>query len=132
MDRARSRVPGFTLSAGDEAIVAEICRHLDGMPLGIELAAARLSVLSPAEILQGLQQRFRLLRTSDPTAAPRQRSMQALLDWGQALLTPAEQVVFGRLSVFRAAFDLDAAAAAAGFAGDRCRRRGRHRVVVGR
>ncbi len=115
VDRARSRVPSFTLSAADEPIVAEICRHLDGMPLAIELAAARLSVLSPAEILQGLQQRFRLLRTSDPTAAPRQRSMQALLDWGQALLTPAERIVFGRLSVFRAAFDLDTAAAAAGF-----------------
>ena len=116
VDRARFRVPGFTLGADDEAVVAEICRHLDGMPLGIELAAARLSVLSPAEILRGLQQRFRLLRTSDPTAAPRQRSMQALLDWGQALLTPAEQVVFRRLSAFRAAFDIDAAAAAAGFA----------------
>ena len=113
VDRARARVPSLTLSDGDEAIVAELCRHLDGMPLGIELAAARLSVLSPAEILQGLQRRFRLLRTSDPTAAPRQRSMQALLDWGQALLTPAEQVVFSRLSVFRAAFDLRAAAAAA-------------------
>jgi predicted ATPase len=115
VDRARSRVPSFTLSAADEPIVGEICRHLDGMPLAIELAAARLSVLSPAEILQGLQQRFRLLRTSDPTAAPRQRSMQALLDWGQALLTPAERTVFGRLSVFRAAFDLDTAAAATGF-----------------
>jgi predicted ATPase len=115
VDRACSRVPGFTLSTSDEAIVVEICRHLDGMPLAIELAAARLSVLSPSEILQGLQQRFRLLRTNDPTAAPRQRSVQALLDWSRALLTPAEQLVMGRLSVFRAAFDLEAAAAAAGF-----------------
>ena len=115
VDRARSRVPGFTLSAADELIVAELCRHLDGMPLAIELAAARLSVLSPTEILHGLRQRFRLLRSSDPTAAPRQRSMQALLDWGQALLAQAEQAVFRRLSIFRAAFDLDAAAATAGF-----------------
>jgi predicted ATPase/class 3 adenylate cyclase len=115
VDRARSRVPGFTLSAADELIVTELCRHLDGMPLAIELAAARLSVLSPTEILHGLRQRFRLLRSSDPTAAPRQRSIQALLDWGQALLTQAEQAVFRRLSIFRAAFDLDAAAATTGF-----------------
>jgi predicted ATPase/class 3 adenylate cyclase len=114
-ERACARVPGFTMSPADEAIVTEICRHLDGMPLAIELAATRLSVLSPAEILDGLKQRFRLLRTNDPTAAPRQRSLQALLGWSQALLTADEQAVFGRLSVFRAAFDLDAAAAAAGF-----------------
>jgi predicted ATPase len=114
LDRAHSRLPDFRPSAGDETIVAEICRQLDGIPLAIELAAARLSVLSPSDILRGLRQRFRLLRTNDPTAAPRQRSMRALLDWGQALLTPGEQIVFGRLSVFRAAFDLDAAAAAAG------------------
>ena len=115
VDRARARVPDFSLGAGDEATVADICRHLDGMPLAIELAAARVSVLAPAEILEGLRHRFRLLRTNDPTAAPRQRSMQALLDWGHALLAPPEQAVFGRLSVFRAAFDLRAAAAAAGF-----------------
>jgi predicted ATPase len=115
VERGRSRVPDFTMSAADEATVPEICRRLDGMPLAIELAAARLSVLSPAEILEGLRERFRLLRTNDPTAAPRQRSLRALLDWGAALLTPDEQLVFARLSVFWAAFDLDAAAGAAGF-----------------
>jgi tetratricopeptide (TPR) repeat protein len=72
-------------------------------------------VLSPGEILAGLERRFGLLRTSDSTADPRLRSIQALLDWGQALLTPAEQAVFRRLSIFRASFDLNAAAASAGF-----------------
>jgi predicted ATPase len=117
VDRGRARSPDYAWSATDESIVAEICRHLDGMPLAIELAAARLAVLSPAEILSGLERRFGLLRTTDPTAAPRQRSMRALLDWGQALLAPADQMVFRRLSIFRTSFDLDAAAAGAGFDG---------------
>jgi predicted ATPase/class 3 adenylate cyclase len=112
MERARARAPDYAFSAADEPIVAEICRRLDGMPLAIELAAARLAVLSPAEILAGLERRFRLLRTNDPAAEPRLRSMQALLDWGQALLTPTEQAVFRRLAIFRASFDLAAAAAA--------------------
>jgi predicted ATPase/class 3 adenylate cyclase len=115
VDRARARLPGFELNAADRPIVEEICRHVDGMPLAIELAAARLAVMSPAEILEGLQRRFKLLRTSDPTAAPRQRSIQALLDWGNDLLDPPEQAAFGRLSIFNGSFDLDAAAAAAGY-----------------
>lgn len=108
-DRARSRAPDQALSSADEAIIAEICARLDGLPLAIELAAARVAVLSPAEILAGLDKRFGLLRSTDRTAAPRQRSMEALLDWGQALLAPPEQAVFRRLAVFRASFDLDAA-----------------------
>ena len=115
VDRARTRVSHFALSVGEEEVVADICGHLDGMPLAIELAAARVSVLSPFEIRSELERRFGLLRTSDPTAAPRQRSMTALLDWGQALLTRDQQAVFRRLSIFRTSFDLEAAAASAGF-----------------
>ncbi len=115
VDRARMRSPDFTLGADDEEIVAQVCDHLDGLPLAIELAAARVAVLSPAEILAGLERRFGLLQTNDATAAPRLRSMRALLDWGQALLAPAEQAVFRRLSMFRASFDLESAAASAGF-----------------
>jgi predicted ATPase/class 3 adenylate cyclase len=117
VERAQARLPDYAFSAEEEEIVAEICRRLDGMPLAIELAAARLAVLSPAEILAGLDRRFGLLRTTDRTAAPRLRSMQALLDWGQALLTAAEQAVFRRLSIFRTSFELGAAAATAGFDG---------------
>jgi predicted ATPase/class 3 adenylate cyclase len=113
-DRARSRAPDVLLTAADEPVIAEICSRLDGLPLAIELAAARVAVLSPAEILAGLDRRLTLLRSTDRTAAPRQRSMEALLDWGQALLTPDEQAVFRRLAVFRASFDL-AAAASVGF-----------------
>ena len=85
------------------------------MPLAIEMAAARMDVLSSVEILAGLERRFGLLRTSDATTAPRPGSMKALLDWGHALLTPAAQAVFRRLSIFRASFDLEAAAGCAGF-----------------
>jgi predicted ATPase/class 3 adenylate cyclase len=109
-DRARSRAPDQVLSAADEPVIAEICGRLDGMPLAIELAAARVAVLSPAEILAGLDKRLTLLRSTDRTTASRQRSMEALLDWGQALLTSHEQAVFRRLAVFRASFDLEAAA----------------------
>ena len=83
VDRARTRMPGYELSAGEEEVVAEICDRLDGLPLAIELAAARLAVLSPAEILKGLDRRFGLLRTNDPSTAPRMRSMKALIDWGR-------------------------------------------------
>jgi len=115
VDRARDRCPEFVPTATERDIVMEVCRRLDGMPLAIELAAARIAVLSPAEILAGLDRRFALLRSRDATASPRQRSMQALLDWGQAILTPSEQAVFRRLSVFRSSYDLDAASASAGF-----------------
>ena len=95
-------------------MIGEICAHLDGMPLAIELAAARLAVLSPPEILTGLRQRFQLLRGRDPSAPARQRTMQGLLDWDYELLSPAEQVALARLSVFAASFNLRAASAAVG------------------
>ena len=114
VDRARSHVPDFSPSAEEERVIGEICAHLDGMPLAIELAAARLAVLSPPEILTGLRQRFQLLRGRDPSAPARQRTMQGLLDWDYELLSTAEQVALARLSVFAASFNLRAASAAVG------------------
>jgi predicted ATPase/class 3 adenylate cyclase len=96
----------------DRSVVSRICERLDGMPLAIELAASRGSVLSAPEILAGLDERFRLLQSRDRTVPERQRTMTALLDWSRDLLTSAERAAFDRLSAFAGTFGLDAAAAA--------------------
>jgi predicted ATPase/class 3 adenylate cyclase len=113
-DRARLAQTGFTISSDNAAVVAEICGRLDGMPLAIELAAARVRSLSLAEILDGLHDRFRLLTGGARTAVRRQQTLRASVDWSHALLSESEQVLFRRLSVFLGAFDLDAAQAVAG------------------
>ena len=114
VDRARAHVPDFTPTPEDEGTLGEICTHLDGMPLAIELAAARLTVLTPSEILEGMRHRFQLLRGRDPSAPARQRTMHELLDWDYELLTEAEQTALARLSAFAGSFNLRAASAAAG------------------
>ncbi|HYP32624.1 MAG TPA: hypothetical protein VES00_12185, partial [Burkholderiaceae bacterium] len=96
------------------AAVAEICGRLDGMPLAIELAAARVRALSLAEILEGLRDRFRLLTGGARTAVPRQQTLRASVDWSHALLSEPERVVFRRLAVFLGGFGLDGAQAVAG------------------
>ena len=93
---------------------AEICRRLDGMPLAIELAAARVRALSLSEILDSLHDRFRLLTGGARTAVRRQQTLRASVDWSHALLTEPERVLFRRLAVFLGGFDLDAAQAVAG------------------
>jgi len=113
-DRARLAQPGFTVTDDNAATLAEICRRLDGMPLAIELAAARVRALSPADILDGLRDRFRLLTGGARTAVRRQQTLRASVDWSHALLTEPERVVFRRLAVFLGGFDLDAAQAVAG------------------
>ncbi len=113
-DRARRTTPGFQLTTDNAATVTEICRRLDGMPLAIELAAARVRALSPAEILDSLHDRFRLLTGGARTAVRRQQTLRASMDWSYALLTEPEQTLFGRLAVFVGGFDLDAARAVAG------------------
>jgi predicted ATPase/class 3 adenylate cyclase/DNA-binding CsgD family transcriptional regulator len=113
-DRARLAQTGFTISSDNAATVAEICGRLDGMPLAIELAAARVRALSLAEILEGLHDRFRLLTGGARTAVRRQQTLRASVDWSHALLSEQEQVLFRRLAVFLAGFDLDAAHAVAG------------------
>ena len=113
-DRARLARPGFTLTDDNATTVAEICRRLDGMPLAIELAAARVRALSLAEILDSLHDRFRLLTGGSRTAVRRQQTLRASVDWSHALLTEPERVLFRRLAVFLGGFDLDAAQAVAG------------------
>lgn len=108
-DRAHLVRPAFRLTETNRAAVTEICRRLDGMPLAIELAAARLRVLSPTEILDGLHDRFRLLTGGARAAVPRHQTLRASVDWSHALLTEPERLLFRRLAVFRGGFDLDAA-----------------------
>ena len=109
VDRARRARPGFSLTDANSSAVAQICRRLDGIPLAIELAAARIRVFTPAQIAAGLDQRFELLTGASRTALPRQQTLEASVDWSHHLLTELEQAVFRRLSVFASGFDYDAA-----------------------
>jgi predicted ATPase/DNA-binding CsgD family transcriptional regulator/tetratricopeptide (TPR) repeat protein len=99
-DRAAASLPGFTVGPGNAAAVARLCRALDGMPLAIELAAARVRSLSVEQIAGRLADRFGLLTTGDRTAPPRQRTLRATIDWSHELLTGPERVLLRRLSVF--------------------------------
>jgi predicted ATPase/class 3 adenylate cyclase len=114
IDRARHARPDFAVDDDNAAAVAEICARLDGLPLAIELAAARVRALSLAEILDSLHDRFRLLTGGARTAVRRQQTLRASVDWSHALLTEPERVLFRRLAVFLGGFDLDAAQAVAG------------------
>jgi predicted ATPase/DNA-binding CsgD family transcriptional regulator len=116
-DRARRAQPEFAVAEQNAATVAEICRRLDGMPLAIELAAARVRALTLDEILAGLHDRFRLLTGGARRAARRQQTLHASVDWSHALLTETERVLFRRLAVFLGGFDLAAAHAVAADAG---------------
>jgi hypothetical protein len=107
----------FALSASNVAAVREICRRLDGIPLAIELAAARAAALGPAEIAGLLDERFRLLTRGRADAASRQQTLAATVEWSYALLSRAEQRLFDCLGVFPASFDADAAVAVAAAAG---------------
>jgi predicted ATPase/class 3 adenylate cyclase/DNA-binding CsgD family transcriptional regulator len=113
-DRARHARTDFAVSGDNAAVVAEICARLDGLPLAIELAAARVRALSLAEILESLHDRFRLLTGGARTAVRRQQTLRASVDWSHALLTEPERVLFRRLAAFLGSFDLDAAQAVAG------------------
>jgi predicted ATPase/DNA-binding CsgD family transcriptional regulator len=103
--------PGFSLSVENGAWVAEICRRLDGMPLAIELAAARVRALSVKQIAERLDDRFSLLSGGNRTAPLRQQTLAAALDWSYELLTDAECRVLQRLSVFAGGIALEAAEA---------------------
>jgi predicted ATPase/class 3 adenylate cyclase/DNA-binding CsgD family transcriptional regulator len=113
IDRARHAQPDFAVGDDNAAAVGEICRRLDGLPLAIELAAARVRALSLAEILEGLHDRLRLLTGGARTAARRQQTLRASVDWSHALLTQPERVLFRRLAVFLGGFDFDDAHAVA-------------------
>jgi predicted ATPase/DNA-binding CsgD family transcriptional regulator len=109
LDRATAVAPGFEITDGNRDAVIELCRRLDGIPLAIELAAVWLRILSPAQILERLEDHFRLLSSDRPTAPARQQALDATVGWSYDLCSPAEQLMWARLSVFRGGFDLEAA-----------------------
>jgi predicted ATPase/class 3 adenylate cyclase/DNA-binding CsgD family transcriptional regulator len=113
-DRARLARPDFAITDQNLAPVTEICKRLDGMPLAIELAAARVRAIAPAGILAGLHDRFRLLTGGARTAVRRQQTLRASVDWSHALLTAPESVLFRRLACFVGGFDAAAAEAVGG------------------
>ncbi|CNG72424.1 putative ATPase [Mycobacterium tuberculosis] len=109
-DRAAAVRPGFTVDGGTVADVVEICRALDGIPLAIELAAARLRALTSGQVAARLGDRFRLLTGGSRTALPRHRTLRAVVDWSWDLLDDAERAVLRRLSVFAGGASPEAAA----------------------
>jgi predicted ATPase/DNA-binding SARP family transcriptional activator len=109
VDRARAARPAFRLDADTAPAVAEVCRRLDGIPLAIELAAARIKTFPVGEIAARLDDRFGLLTGGPRTAQARQRTLRATVEWSHHLLTEPEQVVFRRLAVFRGGCSADAA-----------------------
>lgn len=113
-DRATAADTRFMLTDHNAAIVAEICCRLDGIALAIELAAARVTVLSLPNLARQLNGRFEILSGGSRTALPRQKTMTALIDWSHDLLEPQEQVLFARLGVFAGGFGLDAASVVCG------------------
>ncbi|HKE98795.1 MAG TPA: BTAD domain-containing putative transcriptional regulator [Actinomycetes bacterium] len=115
--RAEAAHPGFTLTDATLGPVAEICRRLDGVPLALELAATRVPSMTPHEILERLQDRFRLLRSGRRIAQARHRTLRGLVDWSYELLTEAERHVFDRVSVFAGDFPVEAAEDVAACAG---------------
>nr|WP_116950337.1 BTAD domain-containing putative transcriptional regulator [Jiangella endophytica] len=117
-DRARAARPGFTVSAADAPAVARICRALDGMPLAIELAAARLRTMTAEQLAARLDDRFRLLTGGSRTALPRHQTLRAVVDWSWGLLPEPERVVLRRLAVFAHGATAEAAARVCGDGAD--------------
>jgi predicted ATPase/class 3 adenylate cyclase len=111
VERASAAREGFCLSDDNAGVVASLCRRLDGIPLAIELAAARAQSMSPDSILERLDERFRLLSQGRRTALARHQTLRAAVDWSYDLLEPSEQLAFARLSVFAGGFTLEAAEA---------------------
>src|SRR5579859_7155029 len=109
VERARAANTNFRLTAQNAAAVMEICARLDGIPLAIELAAARIRMLSVEQIAARLDDRFRLLTGGSRAAMPRQRTLRALVDWSYGLLQETERMLFRRLSIFAGGWTLEAA-----------------------
>ena len=115
--RAQSNRPGFAVTPANAPAVAQICRRLDGIPLAIELAAARVNVLSPEQLLAKLDDRFRLLTGGSRSALPRQQTLRAAMDWSYDLLAEPERAALRRLSVFAGGCTLEAAEAVCSIGG---------------
>ena len=111
LDRARLVVPSFEVNGHNAFAVAQVCQRLDGIPLAIELAAARLDTLNAHQVAARLDQRFRLLSCGSRTAVRRQQTLQATIDWSYQLLSEEEQVLVRRLAVFAGGWSLEAAEA---------------------
>ncbi|KQX49296.1 MULTISPECIES: BTAD domain-containing putative transcriptional regulator [unclassified Streptomyces] len=111
VERARAVRPSFDLARDGADAVDEICRRLDGLPLAIELAAARLRLLTPRQIADRLDDRFRLLTSGSRTVLPRQQTLRAVVDWSWELLDPDERTLLRQVSVFAGGWDLAAAEA---------------------
>ena len=111
IERATAAQPAFRLTAANAPAVAAICAQLDGIPLALELAAARVRTLTVEAIAARLADRFKLLVSQDRTVLPRQRTLRALIDWSYDLLSDAEKTLFARLSVFAGGWTLEAAEA---------------------
>jgi predicted ATPase/class 3 adenylate cyclase/tetratricopeptide (TPR) repeat protein len=112
MDRSMAAGAHLAIGHDNAGHLAEICRRLDGLPLALEFAAAHLNTLRPAELLEGLNDRFRLLRSRAAGVPDRQRTMEGALEWSERLLSDLEQICLRRLSIFRTSFSVSAAAAA--------------------
>jgi predicted ATPase/class 3 adenylate cyclase len=114
IERASAAAPDFVLDGDNASLVAAICHRLDGIPLAIELAAARVRSVSLAQIAARLKDRFRLLTSGDPTALPRQKTLYATIDWSHALLPEEERALLRRLAVFAGGCTLESAEAVCG------------------
>jgi predicted ATPase/transcriptional regulator with XRE-family HTH domain len=114
VERARLVAPAFTLTPANAATLAHICRRLDGLPLAIELAAARVKLLSPDQIAERLDNSFELLAGGSRTTTTRHRALWTTIDWSYTLLGEPERALFRRLAVFAGSFGLEAAEAVAG------------------
>jgi predicted ATPase len=112
-ERAQAARPDFVVDASNAGAVAEICRRVDGIPLAIELAAARVASMGPAQIAERLDERFRLLTGSRRRSVERHQTLRSTLEWSYSLLGPRDRAVFDRLGVFAGSFDVDAAQAVA-------------------
>ncbi|HEV2216478.1 MAG TPA: tetratricopeptide repeat protein [Candidatus Dormibacteraeota bacterium] len=111
VERAAQARPGFELDAGNAAAIATMCRRLDGIPLALELCAARIRMMPPEEILHRLEERIDVLGGRNRPGPERQRTVRASIDWSYGLLSDAERALFRRLAIFAGTFDIDGMAA---------------------
>jgi predicted ATPase/class 3 adenylate cyclase len=113
VERTTAAQPAFRVTDRNAPAIVEICRRLDGIPLALELAAARVRALAVERIAERVGDRFRLLTSGDRAALPRQQTLRAMIDWSHDLLTAKERILFRRLAVFAGGFTLEAAEAVA-------------------
>jgi len=111
VERVVTVVPDFSVTDSNASAIAQVCHRLDGIPLAIELAAARVRGLKVEQIARRLDDRFRLLTSGGRTALPQHQTLRAMIDWSHSLLTEPERILFRRLSVFAGSWSIEAAEA---------------------